>query len=187
MLALLVAVSLAAEPLTPERAAQIRADTEAGKAEVLKQYGNKKQSELTSDERRAVLRAQMEAERKALEKAGVEPAAWVRYEQTLGRAEYAKLKAADKALKDQGQAGTGASTEVVIQVGEDVAPDKGDVKIEAGLEAEAERKGGDGVAFDPTVEVDNGSAPAEAAPSKPQPQRQEPPGRGGAGKKRRGR
>ena len=120
MLSVLLALSLSAEPLTPERAAQIRVDTEDAKAEVLKQYGNKKQSELTSDERRAVLRAQMDAERKVLEKAGVDGATWARYEQTRGRADYEKLKAAEKALRSGKKDGQGGAGEVVIQVGEDV-------------------------------------------------------------------
>lgn len=179
LVAALVLVSLAAEPLTPQQAAQIRVDTDAAKAEVLQQYGNKKQSELTSEERRAVLRGQMEAERKVLQKAGVDPQTWARYEQTRSRADYAELAAAQKALEDakKGDKKKAGADEVVIQAGVDVDEAKGDVPVEAGFDAEAGGTPKDGVEFESNVEIERSGAGAEAAPQASPAPKAEPPGR----------
>ncbi len=95
--ALLVAMALS--DITPEQAAQMQADQAKQMELVDKQFGNKKSTELSSTERRDMIRARGEAEQKALEKNGLSAKEWARYSQTLNRQNATEAKAATEKLK----------------------------------------------------------------------------------------
>lgn len=92
---------LAADDVTPAKAAEIqRAQTKA-QAEVSAKYGNKKSSELSPDERRQMVRDQQAADKAVLDKAGVDAKTWARESVKMDRAGYA---ATQKEVKDQNEA-----------------------------------------------------------------------------------
>ncbi len=107
---LLAALSLAApafgadDVLNPEKAAKIDRDTDKALKEVDKKYGNKKPSELTSDERKAVIQERAAAERAVLDKHNVDPKTFTNYSARQTREERAATKQAGQALEAQEKA-----------------------------------------------------------------------------------
>ena len=79
VVATLVTLSaFAGEELSPEKMAELqRAQKKAGEA-VEKKYGNKKPSELSPDERKAMIKEKGDAEKAVLDKAGVDSKACAR-------------------------------------------------------------------------------------------------------------
>jgi hypothetical protein len=99
---------LAADDLTPAKAAQVQHDRDKAMADIDKKYGNKQPSELSQDERREMIRDQREAEDKVLEKHGVNAKDMARYEarMNLGERDAAKaeLKKIEKKEEDDKKA-----------------------------------------------------------------------------------
>jgi hypothetical protein len=121
MLLSTLALILAADPLTPTQAAAIEVEQQKAQAEVNERFGNKPSSELTSDERREMIRAQADAEKKVLEKNGVDAKTWARYMQSRGRSEFKSLNDAKKELTEREKAKQTSAAEeqkeVVIEKG----------------------------------------------------------------------
>jgi flagellar motor protein MotB len=97
--------------ISPEQAAQMKADEAKNLEAVSKKFGGRKSSELSADERREMIRAQADAERKALEKNGLSAKEWSRHSQTLSRQGAAETKAASETLKAKEDAAQKAAEE----------------------------------------------------------------------------
>jgi hypothetical protein len=98
MIALALLLTLAADDLTPEKAAKVQKDRDQAMADVSKKYGNKKSSELTSDERREMIKDQRAAETNVLEKNNVDAKEFARYEAKMNLSDRAATKAARENL-----------------------------------------------------------------------------------------
>lgn len=114
----------AGDDLNPEKAAQIERDTDKALKEVDKKFGNKKSSELSSDERREVIRERSAAEKAVLEKHNVEPRAYISYTARQSRSEREATKQAGQALEAKEKAAQvekekepAAPKEIIIQRG----------------------------------------------------------------------
>lgn len=120
--------AFAGDDLTPDQRAKLLNDQKKAGAAVEKKYGNKKPSELTPDERRALAKEKADAEREVLDKAGVDAKEFARSTMKMGRDEKAdtdaaqkKLEAADKEAaaagggKDGKDAKKGGKKEIVIE------------------------------------------------------------------------
>jgi hypothetical protein len=90
--------AFADDDLNPEKAAKIDRDTEKALKAVDKKYGNKKSSELSSDERRQVIQERAAAEREVLEKHNVDAKAYTKYTSRQTKDERAATKQAGEAL-----------------------------------------------------------------------------------------
>jgi hypothetical protein len=126
MLAFALFLALTADDLTPEKAAKVQKDRDQAMADVAKKYGNKKSSELSSDERREMIQDQRAAESAVMEKNGTDPKEFARYEAKMSlddraatRAERERLDKKDedekKAAEEKQQ--QQANAEVQIQRG----------------------------------------------------------------------
>lgn len=121
--------ALADDEFTPERAAKIERDTEKALQKVDKKWGNKKPSELTSDERKQVIAERAAAEREVFEKNNVDAKAYTKYTSRQTKSERAATKEAsakleeqenadaEKAQKDKDTKQQGGPKEIVIQRG----------------------------------------------------------------------
>lgn len=118
--------------LDPQKAAKIAADREAALADVQKKYGNKKPSELSNDERRAMMKEQSDAESKVLNDNGVNAKEWSRYEATQSREDRAATEKAKAELKKKSSAPTG----------DQAAPADGEVEVQRGFGNGAEDSSG---------------------------------------------
>ncbi len=98
---MLAALVCHAEDLTPAKRAKIQRDQQKAAEAVDKKYGNKKPSELSSDERKAAMQERAAAERDVLEKAGVDPKEFARSGSKMTREEKASTDAASKDLEAQ--------------------------------------------------------------------------------------
>ena len=126
MIAFALLLALAADDLSPEKAAKVQKDREKAMADVAKKYGNKKSSELSQDERREMIRDQRAAETAVLDKNGVDPKEFARYEAKMSLNDRAATKAErerldrkeqdDKKAAEQQQSGP---REIQIQRGFD--------------------------------------------------------------------
>ncbi|MBM4380417.1 MAG: hypothetical protein FJ086_14160 [Deltaproteobacteria bacterium] len=126
-LPLLLAGSLAAAgDLSPAQKAKIQYEQQKALEEVQKKYGNRKPSELSNAERRAMAQEQAEADRKVLERNGVSHKDWAVSSVRMGRSEKSQVEAAGKELqaadeaaqkKKAGAAGSNGPSEVKIQRG----------------------------------------------------------------------
>ena len=96
--------AFADDDLTPEKAAKIDRDTQKALSAVDKKYGNKKSSELTSDERRQIINERAAAERDVLEKNNTDPKAYTKYTSRQSKDERAATKQAGQALEDKEKA-----------------------------------------------------------------------------------
>lgn len=111
--------------LNPEKVAKIDRETEKAHKAIDKKYGNKKSSELTSDERRQVIAERAAAERAVLEKHDVEAKAYTQYTARQTRDERAATKQAGEALDakekaaeaDKAKEATKGPKEITIQRG----------------------------------------------------------------------
>jgi hypothetical protein len=120
---LVAALVVHAEDLTPEKRAKLQRDQQKASEAVDKKYGNKKPSELSSEERKSLMQEKQAAEREVLEKAGVDPKAYARSGSKMSREEKANTDAASKDLevkeaaaeKDAAAKKAGGKKEVVIE------------------------------------------------------------------------
>lgn len=169
MIALALLLTLAADDLSPEKAAKVQKDRDQAMADVQKKYGNKKSSELSSDERREMIRDQRAAEAGVLEKNNVDAKEFARYEAKMSLNDRAATKAererldrkeqddkkAEAAKQQQGntevqiQRGFNENNPVVLEENKG----SGNVIVEKGLPAEAqqdqsEASGGSGLPAD---------------------------------------
>jgi hypothetical protein len=115
--------------IPPQKAAAIERDQEKAQREVAEKYGNKKSSELSSDERREMSKDQAAADQQVLEKHNVEAKEWASSQSHRSRDEreevkQEKVKQADKekadaeaAKKKAAAAAAGADKPIPIQRG----------------------------------------------------------------------
>ncbi len=133
-------VVLSAEPMTPARAAQVVRDTEAAKAAVAAQFGNKDPKELKGDEKVRYLRALNDAKNKVLDDAGVDPGSWALYQRR-----HAKEITAAKGGAKAGAGGAKAADTVEIVTGDgsldEAGSGSGEVVIEKGTSGASGKKG----------------------------------------------
>ncbi len=119
------APALAGDDLSPEKVAQIERDTDKALKAVDKKFGNKKSSELSSDERKEIIKERSATEKAVLEKHNVEPRAYISYTARQSRADRAATKEAGEALEAKEHAAqaekeklaAGGPKEIVIQRG----------------------------------------------------------------------
>ncbi len=91
MVALLLSLVVGAIPAS--EAAAIEREMEKNQAEVTAKYGERKSSEMSSDERRDMMRDQAEADQKVLDKHGVDKKEWASSQSHRSRDERAEVKA----------------------------------------------------------------------------------------------
>ena len=106
----LAALGARAQDLDPQKAALIEHDQQKAYDEIDKKHGNKKPSELSSDERRDIIRERAAAEESVFEKQGVDRKSYTKYITKMGLDDRATMKDASKALekKDEEQAAAAA-------------------------------------------------------------------------------
>lgn len=153
MIAFALLLALAADDLSPEKAAKVQKDRDKAMSDVAKKYGNKKSSELSQDERREMIRDQRAAETAVLDKNGVDPKEFARYEAKMSLNDRAATKAERERLdrKEQDDKKTAdqqsAPKEIQIQRGfnennpvmlEDNQAAGGQPVVEKGLPPEAQ-------------------------------------------------
>lgn len=78
--------------LTPEKVAAIRQEQSKAFAAIDRKYGNKKQAELTAEERKAREQERNAASRAVMEKAGTDDKTFSRYEARLNKEERSQMK-----------------------------------------------------------------------------------------------
>ncbi|HYO72433.1 MAG TPA: hypothetical protein VEU33_40820 [Archangium sp.] len=93
-----------AEDLTPEQLARIRRAEKAAVDKVNAAHGNKKSSELSTEERRQIIREQQEAVRKVMDENGVSPKDYARQSARMGPKQNEQVAAAEKALEEKEKA-----------------------------------------------------------------------------------
>ncbi len=93
-----------AESLTPEQLARIRRDEKAAVDRVNAAHGNKKSSELSTAERRQMIREQQEAIQRVMDEHGVSRKDYARQSARMGPKQNAEVAAAEKALEEQEKA-----------------------------------------------------------------------------------
>lgn len=149
-------VLAADEPITPDQAAGIERQQQKAQAEVSAKYGNKKPTELSREERKALDQDLANADKKVLEKNGVDPKQWARESLKRDRTEYAETKAKvkaleekDKALEEKKKAEANAPKEITVQRGvsdenpvtlDEKPNEEGAVPVEKGLPPEAQQE-----------------------------------------------
>lgn len=172
----LLCFALGADDLSPEKVAKVERDRDAALAEVAKKYGNKKSSELSSEERREMIRDQRAAENAVLEKNNVDAKEYARYEAKMSLADRAATTSARAALdKKEADAKKAAETkqqgsgEIPIQRGfsndnpvtlEEKANSGGAPVVEKGLPPEAQNDQNEAAG------MGTGTADEPAAPKK---------------------
>lgn len=173
---------VADEPVAPEKAAVIERGQQKAQAEVSAKYGNKKATELSPDERKAMAKDLADADKAVLDKNGVDPKQWARESIKKDRDSYARgkqlvkeLEEKEKAAEAKKQAEANAPKEVAVQRGvseenpvtlDDQPSADGQVPVEKGLPPEAQQE------LEALSSME-GTAPTEEAP-KPAPK----PGKG---------
>lgn len=95
--ALLAQVALAAE-LTPQQLALIKREEQKAIEQVNAAHGNKKPSELSSEERRQIIEEQQRASREVLEKYGVGPKDYAKASSNMAGGQRAQVEAEERAL-----------------------------------------------------------------------------------------
>ena len=100
----LAAPALADDDLSPDKVAKIEHEKSQALEAVDKKYGNKKSSDLTSDERREVIRERSAAEKDVLEKNDVKAAEYVRYTSKMNVDDRAATRAAASKLDEKEKA-----------------------------------------------------------------------------------
>src|SRR5688572_28366990 len=101
LLLYVVATAVWAADLTPESVAKIDREQKKANDAIDKKYGNKKPSELSSAERREIIKERGEAEKAVLEKAGVDPKEYTKYTAKMNREDRVATKAAAEKLEQQ--------------------------------------------------------------------------------------
>jgi hypothetical protein len=97
---LLLSVPALAEALTPGLVAKIKDEQETAERKVSKAYGDKKPSELSSDERREIIQKTAAADEKVLDSHGVSAKEFNRYVATMSLEERKQEQAETKKIKD---------------------------------------------------------------------------------------
>lgn len=127
---LLVSFSVwAGDDLTPANVAKIQSEQTKANAEIDKKYGNKKASELSTDERRSIAKEKAAAERDVLDKHGTDLKSFARANSKMGREDRAATDAAAKDLDKKSTAApaadaknAGGQKEIVIEKNGKAAP-----------------------------------------------------------------
>lgn len=112
--ALVVPFAVRAEPPSPEDLAKIQYEQEKAAADVEKKYGDKKPSELSPEERRAMIKERAAAEREVLDKHGVDPKEYARAQAKQSVDDRARQRAAAEKLKKDGDAKPAQKKDEVI-------------------------------------------------------------------------
>ncbi|MBJ6763963.1 hypothetical protein JGU66_24590 [Myxococcaceae bacterium JPH2] len=115
--------------LTPEKVAEIRRDESKAQAKVDAANGNRKPSELSSAERKEVIRQQSEASSQVLAKHGVSAKEYARYTARMGREDSAQ---ADAAQKRQDEAAKVAAAQEAAKKPPE-GPANGEIPIQKGF------------------------------------------------------
>jgi len=172
-------LSLAQEELDAEKVARIRLEEQAALDAVNARHGNRKPSELSSEERRQVIEEQQAASTKVLEKHGVTAKEYARHTARMGPEGNEAVAAATKRLEAEAQAKKDAEArrqaepkEIPIQQG---ISEKNPVQLE----------GDTGTESDPLVEQGVAENEVEAAPARKEPAPKQP-SRSKRGKRRGG-
>jgi hypothetical protein len=119
--------------LTPEKVAAIRRDEQQAMSKVDAEYGNRKPSEMSQEERREAIQKQEAASASAMEKHGVSAKDYARYTARMTPEDNARAKAEEKRLEAQAAQAAAAKKpaeeeEVHVQQG---FSDKDPVELEA--------------------------------------------------------
>ncbi|WP_241759234.1 hypothetical protein [Pyxidicoccus parkwayensis] len=160
--------------LTPEKVAEIRRDDAQAQAKVNEEFGNRKPSELSNEERTQAIDKQQAASAAVLEKHGVSAKEYARYEARMGPEGNARAKAEQQRLEAQAQAAKQPPAPTEEKAAEDVPVQLGfseqdPVELEATEDAEpivelgvpgGGEEGGD------AVPVEVGAVQEEAKPAK---------------------
>ncbi len=156
--------------LSPEKVAAIRRDEQQALSKVDEEYGNRKPSEMSPDERREAIQKQSAASASAMEKHGVSAKDYARYTARMTPEDNARAKAEEKRLEAEAAKAAAAKKapaeeEVHVQQG---FSDENPVELEA--EEGAEPVVDVGVPADAQAEAGADSVPVEsmgAAEQKP--------------------
>jgi hypothetical protein len=132
LLALLLASPALAADLNPKTVAKIQREQNAAQEEIEKKHGNKKPSEMSSSERKEVIKETSAAQKEVLEKNKVDAKEFARYQAKMSQDDRAETAAAEKDLeaaaeKDK-KAGAAKPAEIKVQKG---FSDKNPVVLEA--------------------------------------------------------
>ncbi|WP_240359675.1 hypothetical protein [Pyxidicoccus trucidator] len=162
--------------LTPEKVAEIRRDETQAISKVDAEFGNRKPSEMSNDERNEAIEKQQAASASVLEKHGVSAKDYARYEARMAPEDNARAKAEEKRLEEQAQAAKQAgptgekSAEDVAVVNGFSNEDPVEVEAEEGAEPVVDI-GIPGAAEAQAMTVETGAAPEEVKPAKRAPAR----------------
>jgi hypothetical protein len=143
--------------LSPEKVAEIRRDESQAQTRVNEEFGNRKPSEMSNEERTQAIDKQQAASASVMEKHGVSAKDFARYEARMGPEGNARAKAEEKRLEEQAQAAKQAAP-----TGEKAAED---VPVQQGFSEEdpVELEAAEGA--EPVVDVGiPGAAEAESVP-----------------------
>jgi hypothetical protein len=130
--------------LTPEKVAQIRRDESQAISKVDAEFGNRKSSELSSEERGQVIDKQQAAAAAVLEKHGVSAKEYARYEARMGPEDNARAKAEEKRLEEAQAQAAKQPAPTGEKAAEDVPVQQG-FSEEAPVELESSEEGGEPV------------------------------------------
>ncbi len=141
--------------LTPEKVAAIRRDEQQALSKVDAEYGNRKPSEMSQEERREAIQKQAAATASAMEKHGVSAKDYARYTARMTPEDNARAKAEEKRLEAQAAQAAAAAKkpaeeeEVPIQQGfseedpvELEAEEGAEPVVDVGVPREAETEAG---------------------------------------------
>jgi hypothetical protein len=122
--------------LTPEKVAEIRRDETQARAKVDAEFGNRKPSEMSSEERALAIEKQQAASSSVMEKHGISAKDYARYEARMGPEANARAKAEEKRLEEQAAQAAKQSGPTGEKAAEDVAvvngfSDEDPVELEA--------------------------------------------------------
>ena len=180
-LTLALAALVTAGDLSLDETAQITVEQEQARAEVVKKYGSKPNSELSQAERREMTKDLAEAQQKVLDKHGVDAKSFERQALKRSRDEYAQQQATAKKLRDDAknpkdQPGKKAPKDVTIQRGvsdenpvtvEENEIPEGQVQVERELPPEAASDDAEVKEAERLESMDTGGG--DSKPSKPAP------------------
>ncbi|MFT3840007.1 MAG: hypothetical protein QM723_23670 [Myxococcaceae bacterium] len=139
--------AFAGDELSPEKLGQIEHEQNKAAAEVEKKYGNKKPSELSSDERKQMIKDRAAAEQAVLDKHGVDKKDYVHAQTRMNRDDREQASRTTKNLekKELEDAAKAKGGQKEVQVEHGLPPEEGGVN-EA---AEMDKQMGYGKGSDP--------------------------------------
>jgi len=184
IVALSASLTAGAQELNPAKAAQIEHDQQKKFDEIDKQHGNKLPSQLSSDERRDIIKQRSSAEQEVFDKHGVDAKEYTKYITKMGLDDRAAMKDASKQLEKKD------AEEKVAKEPQDSAPkDAKDIPVQRGFNDQnpviLEEKKGGGVAVEhglpPEAESDQAAANAGTgltdSSAEKRPEKKEPSGK----------